>query len=289
MRVAARPARGSRQRTCITSIAPKSSFGTGWRRSTTFGSSCGKWRRSAPRSSTARFPTVLRHLPTHTGRRTARRRGGRGRSLSRAGRGAGGFDRARRAPYNTVGCIYVRSVRGEWGMRTSLRRSSGEREARPPALPPTPRTARVQTRRAWRVLLVSFTCFSILIGGLGVGFATYRTNATKPRGGMVSQIVTGNQAQVRSRQQSFWYDVGEGSAVNEGDTVRTGDDTRMRIALFDDTIVELSANTIVLVRQAARVAIHRQKRRDPAPPGSWADDRHGELRDRYITACRSTS
>jgi hypothetical protein len=130
-------------------------------------------------------------------------------------------------------------------MGTSLRRSPGDREARPPALPPTPQTARVQTRRAWRVLLISFTCFSILIGGLGVGFATYRTNATKPRGGTVRQIITGSQAQVRSRQQSFWNDLTEGSIVNEGDTVRTGDDTTMRIALFDNTVVELSANTIV--------------------------------------------
>ena len=110
---------------------------------------------------------------------------------------------------------------------------------------PTPRTARAQTRRAWRVLLVSFACFAILVGRLGVGFTTYRTNATKPRGGTVRQIVTGSQAQVRSRQQSFWHDLGEGSTVNEGDTVRTGDDTTMRIALFDNTIVELSANTTV--------------------------------------------
>jgi hypothetical protein len=112
-------------------------------------------------------------------------------------------------------------------------------------LPPTPGTSRAQTRRAWRILLVSFACFAILIGGLGIGFTTYRTNATKPRGGTVRQIITGNQAQVRSRQQSFWHDLVEGSTVNEGDTVRTGDDTRMRIALFDNTVVELSANTIV--------------------------------------------
>jgi hypothetical protein len=130
-------------------------------------------------------------------------------------------------------------------MGISLRRSTDETDVRPSSLPPTPRTARVQTRRAWRVLFISFICFAILIGGLGVGLTTYRTNATKPRGGTVHQILTGNQAQVRSRQQSFWHDLNEGSVVNEGDTVRTGDDTTMRIALFDNTIVELSANSIV--------------------------------------------
>lgn len=130
-------------------------------------------------------------------------------------------------------------------MGTSLRRSSHETGARPPALPPTPQTARVQMRRAWRVLIVSFTCFAILAGGLGVGFTTYRANATKPRGGTVRQIVTGSQAQVRSRQQSFWSDLNEGGTVNEGDTVRTGDDTTMRIALFDNTVVDLSANTTI--------------------------------------------
>lgn len=123
--------------------------------------------------------------------------------------------------------------------------SSVEKGPRPPTLPPTPRTARGQMSRAWRVLLGSFFCFAIIVSGLGVGFNTYRTNATKPRGGAVRSIVTGNQAQVRSRQQSFWHDLAEGGAVNEGDTVRTGDDTRMRIALFDNTEVELSANTVV--------------------------------------------
>ncbi|MGI8857710.1 MAG: FecR domain-containing protein [Thermomicrobiales bacterium] len=112
-------------------------------------------------------------------------------------------------------------------------------------LPSAPRTSGAQTRRAWRILVVTFSCFAMLIGGLGFGVATYRTNATKPRDGTVRQIITGSQAQVRSRQQSFWHDVSEGSVVNEGDTIRTGGDTRMRIALFDNTIVELSENTIV--------------------------------------------
>lgn len=100
-------------------------------------------------------------------------------------------------------------------------------------------------RRAWRVLLACFACFAILIAGIGAGFSTYRSNATKPRGGVVRQIVTGSQAQVRSRQQSFWHDLAEGSTVNEGDTIRTGDDTRIKIALFDNTEVDLSANSVV--------------------------------------------
>lgn len=115
----------------------------------------------------------------------------------------------------------------------------------PPILSPTPRTAGGQMSRAWRVLIISFTTFAVILSGLGIGFNTYRSNATKPRGGAVRSILTGNQAQVRSRQQAFWHDLGQGSAVNEGDTVRTGDDTRMKIALFDNTEVELSANTVV--------------------------------------------
>ncbi len=114
----------------------------------------------------------------------------------------------------------MQQVRGNRGHRCSRLRRAPQR---------------AQTRRAWRVLVVSFSCFAILIAGLGFGFATYRTNATKPRGGTVRQIITGSQAQVRSRQQSFWHDLSEGSTVNEGDTIRTGDDTRMRIALFDNT------------------------------------------------------
>ncbi len=95
------------------------------------------------------------------------------------------------------------------------------------------------------MLTLSFVCFAILLSGLGLGYHTYRTNATKPRGGAVRQIITGNQAQVRLRQQTNWNDVTAGSIINEGDTVRTGDDTRMKVALFDDTLVELSANSEV--------------------------------------------
>jgi hypothetical protein len=123
--------------------------------------------------------------------------------------------------------------------------SSVEVRTRPLSLRAAPRTSRGQTRRAWRVLLISFVCFAIILSGIGIGFSTYRSNATKPRGGSVRQIVTGSQAQVRSRQQSFWNDLTEGSTVNEGDTVRTGDDTRMIITLFDNTEVDLSANSVV--------------------------------------------
>lgn len=108
-----------------------------------------------------------------------------------------------------------------------------------------PPSARAQTRSAWRILLVSFACFSLLVAGLTAGFTTYRANATKPRGGNLRQIVTGNQVQVRSRQQSFWHDIAEGGSVSEGDTIRTGDDTQIKLSLFDDSLVELSANTEV--------------------------------------------
>ena len=100
-------------------------------------------------------------------------------------------------------------------------------------------------RSAWRVLVVSFACFSLLAAGVTAGFTTYRATATKPRGGIVGQIATGNQAQVRARQQSFWHDIAEGGTISEGDTLRTGDDTQMKVSLFDDSVVELSANTEV--------------------------------------------
>ncbi|MGI8688903.1 MAG: hypothetical protein ACR2M3_10020 [Thermomicrobiales bacterium] len=108
-----------------------------------------------------------------------------------------------------------------------------------------PPSARAQTRSAWRILLVSFACFSLLVAGVTASFTTYRANATKPRGGNLRQIVTGNQVQVRSRQQSFWHDIAEGGSVSEGDTIRTGDDTQIKVSLFDDSLVELSANTEV--------------------------------------------
>lgn len=114
-----------------------------------------------------------------------------------------------------------------------------------PPLASAPRSAHAQTRSAWRVLLVSFACFSLLAAGVAAGATTYRANATKPRGGNVRQIATGTQAQVRSRQIAFWHDLAEGSAIGEGDTIRTGDDTHMTVALFDDSTVELSANTEV--------------------------------------------
>jgi hypothetical protein len=104
-------------------------------------------------------------------------------------------------------------------------------------------------RSAWRVLLVSFACFALLATGLTAGFTTYRANATKPRGGTVGQIITGSQAQVaqaRARQQSYWYDIANGGSINEGDTIRTGDDTQITVSLFDGSLVELSANTEVM-------------------------------------------
>lgn len=135
-----------------------------------------------------------------------------------------------------------------------------------PVLASAPRSAHAQMRSAWRVLLVSFACFSLLAAGVTAGLTTYRANATKPRGGNVRQIATGNQAQVRSRQQSFWHDLAEGSAIGEGDTIRTGDDTHMTVALFDDSTVELSANTEVTFAQlrasqyiAANAAIQLQQ------------------------------
>lgn len=128
-------------------------------------------------------------------------------------------------------------------MVANLGMSSTEKDV--PPLARSPQSARAQTRSAWRVLIVSFACFSLLAAGVAAGFTTYRANATKPRGGNVRQIVIGNQAQVRSRQQSFWHDIAAGGTISEGDTIRTGDDTQIKVALFDDSLVELSANTEV--------------------------------------------
>ncbi|MHB8644297.1 MAG: FecR domain-containing protein [Thermomicrobiales bacterium] len=114
-----------------------------------------------------------------------------------------------------------------------------------PSFAPVPRSAHAQTRSAWRILIISFACFSLLAAGVTVSYTTYRANATKPRSGRVAQILTGTQSQVRSRQQSFWHDITEGGTVSEGDTIRTGDDTRIKVSLFDDSQVELSANTEV--------------------------------------------
>lgn len=126
-------------------------------------------------------------------------------------------------------------------MTTNPGAPSAERGAASFAL--VPRSARAQTRSAWRVLVASFLCFSLLTAGVAASFVTYRANATKPRGGTIHQIVTGNQVQVRSRQQSFWHDVAAGGTISEGDTIRTGDGTSVSVLLFDDSRVDLSANT----------------------------------------------
>ena len=112
-----------------------------------------------------------------------------------------------------------------------------------------PAPARAQNRRAWRVLIACFLIFAVLVAGLGAGYGTYRANATRPRSGNVQQIASGSLAQVRARQQSFWHDVSEGSVLNEGDTLRTGEGTQMRVTLFDGTMVDLSANTEVTFDQ----------------------------------------
>lgn len=104
-------------------------------------------------------------------------------------------------------------------------------------------SAAAQTRRAWRILMVGVLCFGIIAGALGVGFVKYRANATRPRGGIVTSVLTGTQTQARGRQQAFWHDIVAGSAISEGDTIRTGDDTRLRVLLFDETLVELSEKT----------------------------------------------
>jgi hypothetical protein len=117
------------------------------------------------------------------------------------------------------------------------------------SIPSAPITAERQMRRAWRVLLCSALCFALIAGAVGFGVTTYRTNATRPRGGTVLSLLTGNQAQVRGRQQAFWHDIAANAAISEGDTIRTGDETRLRVSLFDDTLVELSANTEVTFDQ----------------------------------------
>lgn len=106
-----------------------------------------------------------------------------------------------------------------------------------------------QTRRAWRVLMVSVLCFGVVASALGVGVAKYRASATRPRGGVVSTVLSGTQTQARGRQQAFWHDIVAGSAIIEGDTIRTGDDTRLRVLLFDETLVELSEKTELTFEQ----------------------------------------
>jgi hypothetical protein len=106
-------------------------------------------------------------------------------------------------------------------------------------------SAERQMRRAWSVLLACILCFTVAVAALGFGYTTYRSNATQHRGALVSSFLTGSQAQVRGKQRADWYDITVGGALSEGDTVRTGDDTRMRITLFDGSLIELFANTVV--------------------------------------------
>ena len=106
-----------------------------------------------------------------------------------------------------------------------------------------------QTRRAWRILMASVLCFGLIAGALGVGFVKYRASATRPRGGVVSSVLAGTQTQARGRQQAFWHDIAVGSTISEGDTIRTGEDTRLRVLFFDETLVELSEKTELTFEQ----------------------------------------
>ncbi len=104
-------------------------------------------------------------------------------------------------------------------------------------------------RKAWRVLIVSFLVFTVLMTSAGAGILSYRTNATRPRTATVSQIVTGVQASVQKHQQIDRKVLAEGDILDEGDTVRTPQDTRVRIALFDGTSVELSGGTTMTIER----------------------------------------
>lgn len=113
-----------------------------------------------------------------------------------------------------------------------------------PATPPTYNPAR-QMRRAWQVLLLSFITFAVLVGSVGVGLTRYRSNATRPRTAYIAQIITGTQASVRPNHQADFRELGEGGEIAEGDTVRTQKDTRLRVGLFDRTMIELSTDTYI--------------------------------------------
>jgi len=110
-------------------------------------------------------------------------------------------------------------------------------------------TQAVSTRRAWRVLIVSFLTFTVLVSGAGAGLLSYRTHATRGRTAKVTQIVTGVQASVQKHQQIDRKVLAEGDVLDEGDTVRTPQDTRVRIALFDGTSVELSGGTTMTIER----------------------------------------
>ncbi len=122
-----------------------------------------------------------------------------------------------------------------------------EVHAAPPASPSgrTDADAARQMRRAWQVLTASFMIFTLLASACGAAFVQYRTNATRSRTAIVEQIVAGTQAQIRPRQQVDFRELEIGAEIGEGDAVRTKGDTRLRLRLFDQTAIDLSADTLV--------------------------------------------
>ncbi len=110
MRAAARPAAASPPRICIISIARKNCSGIVSRRFTTSGSSCGRWKRFARRSSTARSPTAHVHLRTTYRTGEPRSRAGCARAVRREPRAARAGLTAHAALRTMAIAVYIRTT-----------------------------------------------------------------------------------------------------------------------------------------------------------------------------------
>ncbi len=92
-------------------------------------------------------------------------------------------------------------------------------------------------------IALSFVAFALVASGCLIGLHTYRANATRPRTGLITQIGTGAQIQVRPRQELRLRAVTVGDTLSEGDTIITGAETSATITLFDGTTLALSGDS----------------------------------------------
>jgi hypothetical protein len=95
---------------------------------------------------------------------------------------------------------------------------------------------------AWLVLSLAFAVFLALCGTSAAAAYFYRTTATEDRPAKL-ELIDGDSVFVREQGYTDWRQANNGMAINEGDSVRTGNSSRALVTLFDSSTVLMSRNT----------------------------------------------
>lgn len=116
----------------------------------------------------------------------------------------------------------------------------------------SPRDHARQVRRAWTTLLAAVGIFALLCAGLAGGGYWYRGHATIRQAACV-EVVQGDRAFIRPAYQRNWNAIAPGSAcateLREGDALQTARNTHVLLTLWDNTLVEVFAQTELQVAE----------------------------------------